>query len=907
MIPGRSAEATVSVWILLLCAASWAPAQSVAGGGPEPIFINYTAELDYNKAQFVDADVLDFSHLHDRRCGERGFLFAGTDGHFYFEDGARGRFWGVNVAKGSVFQPKGQIDKAVATISRAGFNLVRIHHIDGITGLLPPERAATVERIDAEKLDRVDYWIYRLREAGIYVYLDLLDFRTFTETEGVVNAAALGRAAKPYAVFDNKLIELQQQYARRLLIEHVNPYTGLSYAQDPAVVMVEICDENGLYFARERWGDLVEPYQSQLRRKFNEWLRERYGDTGTLREAWTDADGNTGLFANEGIEEGTVWLFPEARLPGRFPGGRSGESERLQRGRAADRRLFIDDVHGEYLRRMSGYLRRRGLMVPLTAVLDFNHVADMRTVAEQLDFVGTNFYYDHPNWQAGNEWHLPAFHEDRNPLADDRTQSFVPRALVSRVWGKAAVVREWNVCWPNKHRAAGMVEATAYSALQDLDAVILFTYDLLDGKDRIEFFDVRNDPARWGLMGMCAKMFLGRDVRPARYQTAMGFSQVDSFYPTWQRMPTEVYKLGWVSGFHALFFDEEAPKGGPDLLIASGRSSSGVYQRHNAIVCANWVAEDLLDHKRDRGIEQKAGYQVATVPGDYRYYTFGGTMFSAGQTRRVQTDPAFLVADVKAQGLRPIGADAVSEGCVGFRDVKRNVYAFRRLTSEQKLRVALDALGQVYGAPISHEFVTRKAYTSDTGQIGRDIGAGLMTVDTPHLQAVAGQLSNREKAKTSRLAVETAAETGAVIWTSFDRRPPAESRHWALKMVTVAANTGQKLELHHSNVEKTVYALRTMGRAPITTLGERTSRPTVVTLAGREVLRIYLKNGTWELVCEEGGYYLWCDTGDVKFELPQLGAKAELLSVQDSAAASGKVREQPFVYGEAFGLLLVRP
>jgi len=74
----------------------------------------------------------------------------------------------------------------------------------------------------------------------IYVYLDLLDFRTFTEAEGVVNAAALGRAAKPYAVFDNKLIELQQQYARQLLIEHVNPYTGLSYAQDPAVVMVEI-------------------------------------------------------------------------------------------------------------------------------------------------------------------------------------------------------------------------------------------------------------------------------------------------------------------------------------------------------------------------------------------------------------------------------------------------------------------------------------------------------------------------------------------------------------------------------------------------------------------------------------------------------------------------------------------
>ncbi len=902
---GRSVEATISVLILLVCTSGWAAGQSAPGA--EPIFINYTADLDYTKSQFVDADVMDFSYLHDRRCGERGFLFTGTDGHFYFEDGTRGRFWGVNVAKGSVFQPNERIDRVVATILRAGFNLVRIHHIDGITGLLPPERAATGERMDGEKLDRLDYWIYRLREAGIYVYLDLLDFRTFTEAEGVVNAAALGRAAKPYAVFDNKLIELQQQYARQLLIEHVNPYTGLSYAQDPAVVMVEICDENGLYFARKRWGELVEPYQSQLRRTFNEWLKECYGNTETLREAWTDADGNTGLLANENVEEGTVWLFPEARLPGRFPGGHPGESERLQRGRAADRRLFIDKVHGEYLRRMSGYLRRRGLQVPITAVLDFNDVADMRTVSEQLDFMGTNFYYDHPNWQLGNEWHLPAFHEDRNPLGDDRTESFVPRALVSRVWGKAGVVREWNVCWPNKHRAAGMVEAAAYSALQDLDAVILFTYDLLDGKDRLEFFDVRNDPVRWGLMGMCAKIFLGGDVRPARYQTAMGFSKVDSFYPTWQRMPTEVYKLGWVSGFHALFFDEDAPKGGPGLLMASGRSSSGVYARDNTIVCGNWAAEDLLDHKRDQGIEQKAGYEVATVPGDYRYYTFGATMFSAGQTRRVQTDPAFLVADVKAQGLKPIGIDAVNEGCVGFRDVKRNVYAFRRLTADQKLRVALDALGQIYGAPVSHEFVDKNVYTSDTGQISRDISAGVMTVDTPYLHAVAGHLHNRAKAKTSRLDVETAAETGAVIWTSFDRRGPAESRHWALKMVTVAANTGQQLELHHSNADRTVYALKAMGRAPITTLSEKTSRPTVVTLAGREVLRIYLKNGTWELVREGAGYYLWCDTGGVKFELPQLGAKAELVSVNDSEAASGRVQEQPFVYEEGFDLLLVRP
>lgn len=383
--------------------AACAPVVFAAGEpGQAPVFEDLLGRMNYHDEQFMDAGMLDFSYLHGAPAGKKGFVFAGTDGHFYFEDGSRARFWGINIAKESVFQTDAKIDSAVEAISRAGFNLVRIHHIDGVGGLLPEDRAANPERIDARALDRVDYWIGRLKDAGIYVYLDLLDFRTFFEQERVTNAAELGRAAKPYAVFDNHLIELQQQYVRHLLIEHTNPYTGLTYAEDPAVAMIEICDENGLYFSRDEWGELVDPYGSDLRRRFNNWLRDRYGTTANLAEAWTDFEGNRGLLSDEDLTEGTVWLFPEARFPGRFASGQ-GESARLQRGRAADRRLFIDEIHREYLRRMKTYLRRRGVRVPITAVLDFNHVADMRTVADSMDFMGTNFYYDHPIWRRGNE------------------------------------------------------------------------------------------------------------------------------------------------------------------------------------------------------------------------------------------------------------------------------------------------------------------------------------------------------------------------------------------------------------------------------------------------------------------------------------------------------------------------
>ena len=899
---------TVPIAVACLCVCGFAAAQEAGTGETaptiDPIVLNYLGRYDYNAEEFIDSDIIDFSYLHEAPAGTHGFLFAGTDGRFYFEDGTRGVFWGINVAKTSVFQSKERIDQAVAAISRAGFNLVRIHHMDDVEGLLPPERAGKPDPIDPHKLDAVDYWIYRLKEAGIYVYLDLLDFRTFTEAEGVKAARELGRAAKPYAVFDNTLIELQIQYARKLLIDHVNPYTGLAYAEDPAVAMIEICDENGLYLSRKRWGNLVEPYASDLRRQFNEWLIRRYGNTSTLAEAWTDVEGNHGLVPGEKLEEGTVLLFPEKRWPDRFPPDEQGNA-RLQRGRASDRKLFIDYVHSEYLRRVSSYLKRRGVRVPMTAVLDFNDVADMRTVAEALDFMGTNFYYDHPNWRAGNDWRLPAFHELRNPIEDLRTETFIPRTLVSRVWGKPSVIREWNICWPNPYRATGMVEAAAYAALQNLDAVILFTYDVLEHKRRIEFFDVRTDPARWPLAGLCAKIFLSRNVAPARYTTALAFSKVDSFYATWQPMPTEGYKLGWVSGFSTLFFDEQAPTGGPDLLMASGRSAGASYARDNVIIRSNWEAEDLLDHKRDRSLEDKSGYQVATVPGGFNHYLFGGTMFSAGEKVRVLTDPAFQVADVEAHGLRPIGIDAAGEGCVGFRDVARNAYVFRRLTDAQKLRVALDALGQMHGGAMSHKYVNTGIYRSDTGQILRDTNAGVLCVDAPYVQSVAGNISRADRARTSRLQVKTSTATGAVVWTSLDLKPPDQSQHWVLKMVTVADNTGQQSRLHYSKEDTTIHALEQMGDTPITTSAKKSPGATTVLLDGREVLGVGLVNGTWELVYEHGRYYFSADTAGIEVRLPRADQTVGVARVSDGEPAPPQAQQQPIIYPEAFCLLLI--
>ena len=81
-------------------------------------------------------------------------------------------------------------------------------------------------------------------------------------------------------------IESQKVYARALLT-HVNPYTGHAYTAEPAVLCVEMNNENtALPFWAGNLDDLPEPYAGELKRQWNVWLRERYRSTPRLRAAW---------------------------------------------------------------------------------------------------------------------------------------------------------------------------------------------------------------------------------------------------------------------------------------------------------------------------------------------------------------------------------------------------------------------------------------------------------------------------------------------------------------------------------------------------------------------------------------------------------------------------------------------
>jgi len=519
-----------SYWLLLGAAVSAAVAVHALPVGAELVNLEARPHLDVNTTRFADSSLVDFTRHLSSSSASGGFLSVNREGHFCTPDGQRIRFWGINVAKDAVFQSHATIEAMADLFARAGFNLVRLHHLDDVGGLLPRARAGQPQRIDPEKLDAVDYWIAALGERGIWVYLDLLDYRTFWEEEGVANGSLLGRGAKPYALFSDRLIELQIQYARQLLVEHTNPYTGLNYAEDGTVALVELCDENGLLAKEDEWRRIMPPYRRELIQRWNGWLQDKYGTTEQLVGAWRSEGCPEPLAGFESLAAGTV------SLPGMALAAPMSSSRR------ADARRFAARVHREYFQHMCQALRGMGVRVPISAVTDFEYPADLFAVALELDFVASNYYFAHPLFKPDRPSDVLAYFESGNLLGARGPDTARRRLCGPRVAGKPLVIREWNVCWPNPYRAEGLLQTARCAAEQDVDGMILFSYGCQQDSGKLSYFDLSADPARWGLAALAGEMFRAANMKHDS-TVCVVFSDADLWHSGDGTLVDEVYDL----------------------------------------------------------------------------------------------------------------------------------------------------------------------------------------------------------------------------------------------------------------------------------------------------------------------------------------------------------------------------
>lgn len=202
------------------------------------------------------------------------------DGVLVYGDGTEVALWGVNFQTALYWEYmcrmkpcgipleaealKEIADRNLAELRRMEVGVVRMH-------LLPSDFSDAEGNVrESIFLDLLDYTLARCREAGVYVYLTLLNemYHVYQEGSFIVPRDRTTRwAGRKVWLVDESYIRPAERFVRSLL-ERENRYSNVRYRDDDALAVIEVMNEPGYVDCDEMMSD---PQFAELRGRFEEW------------------------------------------------------------------------------------------------------------------------------------------------------------------------------------------------------------------------------------------------------------------------------------------------------------------------------------------------------------------------------------------------------------------------------------------------------------------------------------------------------------------------------------------------------------------------------------------------------------------------------------------------------------
>ena len=427
--------------------------------------------LDFNSMTAPDS-ILDFSKFTDKPAGKFGPVVIDENGHFTFRDapGKRIRFFGPNLCA-NYLSPELQ-DRFVEQVSRLGYNIVRFHHYE--RGLQSWDNLSSLD-VKPDRMDMLDSLFAKLKAAGIYITIDLYASRQFEPKDGIKERETGSHndqrfEMKPLCPVSETAMENWKGFAR-MLLTHVNPYTGIAWGQDPALAIVNLINEDNLIY---NWAG-CEEYKPIYEAKYAEYLAEIGMDTPENRAA------RGGLFVE-----------------------------------------FLNKVQTDCIREQMRFLTEE--LHVQAQMTDLNFTQFFTTIEPRgiLPLVDNHVYWDHPSFPE-KPWDFPYRYSN---LSSIWCSAASPRWLMpTRIFGKPFISTEFHFCYPNRKRMEGGVVMGAYAGLQDWDGLNRFAWshylDTMAGDNPgcvPKHFDINNDPLAQLDERILWLLFVRGDVSPATTQ-----------------------------------------------------------------------------------------------------------------------------------------------------------------------------------------------------------------------------------------------------------------------------------------------------------------------------------------------------------------------------------------------------
>ena len=380
------------------------------------------------------------------------------------------RFYGNNISYSANYLDKQDSEKLADKFAKIGYNAVRIHHFDDQL-ILKNQKTST--ELDPARLDKLDYLFFCFKNKGIYITTDIYVSRELKKNEISEFPEASGTDLKALVPILPSARENWKIFAANLLT-HKNPYTGMTWAEDPALFSFAFLNENTIYSAWSKKSKIAALYNE----KFLLWKQKK----------------NIKIFDTE---EDTRMLLQ-----------------------------FLTETHIESFEELKHFVRSLGCN-SLLSDANWKDIVYQALIREKLDYVDNHAYWDYPRF-IEQSYQIPYGHLNKSVLSK---LAMVPRSTMpTRIFGKPFTVTEFNYLYPNGYRAESGVIMGAYAALQGWDGLYRYAYahnskTITNNAYFIKGFDSAHDPIASMSDKIGILLFLRGDINEADEAVPLVYSE----------------------------------------------------------------------------------------------------------------------------------------------------------------------------------------------------------------------------------------------------------------------------------------------------------------------------------------------------------------------------------------------
>jgi hypothetical protein len=437
---------------------------------------------------------IDLRAMNEPRAGDGGFIQARGDIFVHQKTGQPIRFWGVNVRPRALEPGRADLDRLARFLAKRGVNLVRLAG--------PLWRDDDPTQIDLARLDRVHALIAALARQGIYLALSTY-WPIWMRPKGGPAFEGYDGSKFPFGIcfFSPAFQELQRSWFTTILTA-ANPYTGVPLARDPALAMVEVLNEDSLFFwTFEPYDTLPAAQMRILEQQFGRWLARAHGSLAAAFAGWGGR-----RIRGDDEQSGRAGFLPLAELVKRSD------------ARARETAAFLAEIQRSYFDAMVSHIKRDlGFAGSVTAS---NWVtADARRLGPLdkwsnlgADFMDHHGYFEGPHEGERAGWSLSAGDRYNDALAlrfetgkGGRLSFDLPIADFTYN-GQPSTVSEIGWLPPNRYRTDLPLLAASYGLLQGTDGFMFFTVDDDDWTAALDKFSIAN-PATMGQFPAAAVVY----------------------------------------------------------------------------------------------------------------------------------------------------------------------------------------------------------------------------------------------------------------------------------------------------------------------------------------------------------------------------------------------------------------